>query len=178
MIQERRGLWVSQTSAKAINAFMQSAVVDEANASLGLCRLHANTSIDQTLSHIQNDLFDLGADLAQPLEHKQKKMLRVHETQVTYLENKIDMMNAELSPLHSFVLPGGSVFSAHVHMARTLVRRAEREIIVLNEESQLNTYILKYINRLSDYLFVLSRYMNKCGEKDILWVPGQNHPLS
>ncbi|MDC0344863.1 cob(I)yrinic acid a,c-diamide adenosyltransferase [Alphaproteobacteria bacterium] len=152
--------------------------VDESNASIGLCRLYAeNHSADTALKRIQNDLFDLGADLAQlhaASEEKENKTLRITATQVTWLETQMDQLNEDLAPLTSFVLPGGSTFSAQLHMARTIVRRAERDMVALHAIAPVNEDALKYVNRLSDYLFVLGRHGNDNGKKDILWTPGEN----
>lgn len=150
--------------------------VDEANASLGLCRLytHDNHKIDTLLARIQNDLFDIGADLCVPGDPG-NKALRILSSQVIFLEGQIDFFNESLKPLTSFILPGGSALSAHLHMARTLVRRAERLACALfDHEPILNLEIIKYLNRLSDMLFVLSREANDRGDQDVLWVPGQN----
>jgi cob(I)alamin adenosyltransferase len=155
--------------------------VDETNASIGMVRLHLGTDdpkLDGQLVRIQNDLFDLGADLCVP-DRGQKleyEPLRMTDTQVKRLEEEIDEMNAELKPLRSFVLPGGSPAAAALHMARTISRRAERLMVELATEPSepVGAAALKYINRLSDYLFVASRYVNDRGKADVLWVPGQN----
>jgi cob(I)alamin adenosyltransferase len=148
--------------------------VDEGNSVLGLARLHvANADVLQSLRHIQNDLFDVGADLCQPERPaRQKPVLRITEEQVTWLEKQIDHFNANLEPLTSFVLPGGSPASAHLHHARTVMRRAERDVVRLAAEEAVNAPVLQYINRLSDLLFVLARYMNDQGREDIRWQPG------
>ena len=149
--------------------------VDEANAVIGVARLHAVGAVDATLARIQNDLFDLGADLCTPERDDPKfPPLRVVQGQVDRLEAEIDAMNAELEPLASFILPGGSVLAAHLHHARTVARRAERDITRLAEIETINPLAVKYINRLSDHLFVLARHVNDGGAKDVLWVPGQN----
>lgn len=148
--------------------------VDEANASLGVVRLYTEEEIDKLLSHIQNDLFDIGADLCLPEQKGNEKGLRLHPHQVTFLEEKIDYYNKPLPPLQSFVLPGGTSLSALLHQARTIVRRAERTACRLNEQEQLNETIISYLNRLSDLLFVLARYANHQKGGDILWVPGSN----
>jgi cob(I)alamin adenosyltransferase len=151
--------------------------VDEVNSVIGLVRLStgAAAEIDTMLSRIQNDLFDLGADLCTPeQENPQYPPLRIVEAQVDRLEHEIDAMNAELSPLKSFVLPGGTPAAAHLHLARTVSRRAERLMTELAEHEPVGTPALKYINRLSDHLFVLSRYVNDKGVLDVLWVPGAN----
>ena len=155
--------------------------VDETNASIGMVRVHlgdADPKLDAMLVRIQNDLFDLGADLCVP-DRGQKleyEPLRVTDGQVKRLEEEIDEMNAELKPLRSFVLPGGSPAAAALHMARTISRRAERLMVELAAEPSepVASAALKYINRLSDLLFVASRYVNDRGKSDVLWVPGQN----
>jgi cob(I)alamin adenosyltransferase len=147
--------------------------VDEANAVIGLVRLHSSGEADAMLGRIQNDLFDLGADLATPEEPAPKyPPLRVTAAQVERLEHEIDAMNAVLAPLNSFVLPGGSAAAAHLHHARTVVRRAERLVTALMEAEPVNPEALKYTNRLSDHLFVLARHLNGDGRDDVLWVPG------
>ncbi len=151
--------------------------VDEANAVIGLVRLHTTDrpEIDAMLARIQNDLFDLGADLCTPeAEDPPYPPLRILETQVDRLEAEIDAMNADLAPLTSFILPGGSPAAAHLHLARTVVRRAERLMTELAETEPVNPAAVKYANRLSDHLFVLSRKMNADGAADVLWVPGAN----
>jgi ATP:cob(I)alamin adenosyltransferase len=131
--------------------------------------------MDRTLSRIQNDLFDVGADLATPIRDAYEfEPLRVVEAQVSWLEQQIDQYNANLEPLRSFILPAGSVFSAHMHVARTTVRRAERDIAHLAAIEELNPNALKYMNRLSDLCFVLARFGNDNGKNDKLWVPGEN----
>ena len=147
--------------------------VDEANAAIGLARLHAEGEIDAALARIQNDLFDLGADLCTPEGGERgTQALRILPSQVARLEHEIDRLNAELKPLDSFVLPGGSAVSANLHLARTVVRRAERLVAELAGQQPLNPEALKYLNRLSDHLFVLSRHANDKGAKDVLWRPG------
>lgn len=146
--------------------------VDEANAAIGWARQSAEKSIDALLARIQNDLFDLGADLCMPEE--KEGALRVIASQVEFLEKKIDTLNAELEPLNSFVLPAGSSSSTALHMARTVVRRAERSLVALNKNQPINGEAVKYLNRLSDLLFVLGRHANDKGKKDVLWVPGQS----
>jgi len=149
--------------------------VDEANATIGLARLHTTGEVDAMLARIQNDLFDLGADLCVPetSEHS-AKALRIVDSQVDRLEREIDAMNAELSPLNSFVLPGGTPAAAYLHLARTIARRAERVMVGLSQIDPIGIPALKYMNRLSDHLFVVSRYVNDKGAKDILWTPGAN----
>lgn len=149
--------------------------VDEANAAIGLVRLHtADMPEDALLGRIQNDLFDLGADLCTPDEGKDLgyEPLRILPAQVERLEREIDAMNAELQPLQSFILPGGAPAAAHLHLARTLARRAEREITRLAVREAINPAALQYMNRLSDHLFVLGRRLNGNGAHDVLWVPG------
>lgn len=164
--------------------------VDEANSIIGLARLHTKDSAkhDHMLSLIQNDLFDLGADLATPPSEgddyaPQEMVLRIVPTQTVRLETEIDAMNEHLAPLNSFILPGGSPASAFLHQARTVVRRAERDAIhaqrVLSDDTEnaapaINPEAIKYLNRLSDHLFVLGRVLNDNGATDVLWVPGQN----
>ncbi|WP_374649967.1 cob(I)yrinic acid a,c-diamide adenosyltransferase [Dongia sp.] len=148
--------------------------VDEANAAIGVARLQCSGDIDTMLNRIQNDLFDLGADLCQPEDPKDYPPLRVIEAQVERLEQEIDRLNAELEPLKSFVLSGGTPAAAHLHLARTVARRAERDITALMEHESINPAALRYINRLSDLLFVMARYLNDKGRGDVLWVPGQN----
>ena len=148
--------------------------VDEANAVIGLVRLHTTHEFDAMLARIQNDLFDLGADLCTP-EGESKRgegALRVVASQVERLEKEIDAMNAELAPLTSFILPGGSEVAARLHLARTVSRRAERCMTRLAAEQAINPEAIKYINRLSDHLFVLARRLNDNGATDVLWVPG------
>ena len=152
--------------------------VDEANAAIGLVRLHTAApemaAEDAMLGRIQNDLFDLGADLCTPDEGKDLgyEPLRILPAQVERLEREIDAMNAELAPLTSFILPGGTPAAAHLHLARTLTRRAEREITRLATAEAITAAALHYINRLSDHLFVLGRRLNGNGAQDVLWVPG------
>jgi cob(I)alamin adenosyltransferase len=149
--------------------------VDEANAAIGLARLQADADLDAMLGRIQNDLFDLGADLCTPEDGRRGAgALRIAATQVKRLEREIDMMNASLRPLDSFILPGGSAAAAHLHLARTVVRRAERLVSDLAQQEPVNPEALRYLNRLSDHLFVLSRRGNDNGGRDVLWVPGAN----
>ncbi len=154
--------------------------IDETNAFLGLARQHTAEAaeLDAMLERIQNDLFDLGADLATPDtgEPQQYEPLRIVEAQVTRLEKEIDRLNADLQPLRSFVLPGGSAAAAALHVARTVSRRAERRMVELSrsEGEIVSRPALAYINRLSDFLFVAGRWANDRGKADILWVPGKN----
>lgn len=155
--------------------------VDEANAVIGLARAILGqggdgAELDPILSRVQNDLFDVGADLCVPEtpDEEPGASLRVTEAQVSSLEADIDRLNADLEPLTSFVLPSGSALSAHLHHARTVVRRAERAITALIEDEPVNSHALTYINRLSDLLFVMARVANNVGQTDVLWTPGAN----
>jgi cob(I)alamin adenosyltransferase len=154
--------------------------IDEVNAAIGLARLHTaqDAQLDAALSRIQNDLFDVGADLCTPGKGKGPEGARLTVTakQLDWLEAEIDRLNAELSPLRSFVLPGGSAAAATLHLARTICRRAERLIVELKDDAgeSVSAEIVKYVNRLSDFLFVASRYTNGKGAEDVLWKPGQN----
>ncbi|MEM6422148.1 MAG: cob(I)yrinic acid a,c-diamide adenosyltransferase [Pseudomonadota bacterium] len=152
--------------------------VDELNAALGVARLTAEGEIADAITRIQNDLFDLGADLCTPdMERDAEREyppLRMAPQQVDRLEAEIDAMNADLQPLRSFILPGGSALAAHLHVARTVCRRAERQTIALSAVEGVNEAALKYLNRLSDWFFVASRVANDNGRADILWVPGKN----
>jgi len=154
--------------------------LDEVNAAIGIARLHTagDTTLDNSLSRIQNDLFDVGADLCTPGRGKGPggARLTVTDKQVAWLEAEIDRLNAELVPLRSFILPGGSAAAAYLHFARTVCRRAERLVAELKEKPQesVTPEVLKYVNRLSDYLFVASRYANGKGAADVLWKPGEN----
>ncbi|WP_417451627.1 cob(I)yrinic acid a,c-diamide adenosyltransferase [Kordiimonas sp.] len=150
--------------------------VDEANAFIGVARLHCEGVPDKMLARIQHDMFDLGADLSTPGDDftPSEMTLRITAEQVTRLEEEIDAMNADLSPLTNFTLPGGTPPGAHLHVARTVVRRAERAAITASREMPINPEAIKYLNRLSDHLFVLSRHVNKKGSGDVLWVPGAN----
>jgi cob(I)alamin adenosyltransferase len=148
--------------------------VDEANAAIGVARLHvADAEADAMLQRIQNDLFDLGADLCTPEDGRRVAgALRIVAAQVARLEREIDTMNAALRPLDSFILPGGTTAAAHLHVARTVTRRAERLVCALAAEEAVNPEAVKYLNRLSDHLFVLGRRVNDNGAKDVLWQPG------
>jgi cob(I)alamin adenosyltransferase len=149
--------------------------VDEANAAIGMARLHADPAADEMLGRIQNDLFDLGADLCTPEDGKRAAgALRIAAAQVERLEAEIDAMNATLQPLDSFILPGGTAAAAYLHLARTIARRAERLVSELNGAENVNPEALKYLNRLSDHLFVLGRRVNDSGAHDVLWRPGAN----
>ena len=149
---------------------------DEANAVIGIARLHTEGEADAMLARIQNDLFDLGADLCRPPPGDAKEddgALRITQPQVQRLEDEIDAMNGRLEPLTSFILPGGTPAAAHLHVARTVVRRAERLMTELATNETVNAQALQYANRLSDHLFVLARQLNDGGKADILWEPGQ-----
>ncbi|NQV98720.1 MAG: cob(I)yrinic acid a,c-diamide adenosyltransferase [Rhodospirillales bacterium] len=148
---------------------------DEANSVIGIVRLHCTGDTDAMLARIQNDLFDLGADLCTPEgANRSQGALRVVAEQVSRLEMEIDAMNANLADLTSFILPGGSPASAYLHLARTVARRCERLMTELSETEPVNPEAIKYINRLSDHLFVLARHLNEDGKSDVLWVPGKN----
>ena len=154
--------------------------IDEANAAIGLARLHTghDAELDSALARIQNDLFDVGADLCTPGQGKGPggARLTVTDKQIEWLEAEIDRFNAALQPLRSFVLPGGSAASAYLHLARTICRRAERLIAELKDkpDESVSSEVLRYVNRLSDFLFVASRYANSRGAGDVLWKPGEN----
>ena len=154
--------------------------VDETNACVGLARLHvaADADLDAMLGRVQNDLFDLGADLATPEtgEALSYEPLRVAAGQVERVEREIDLLNADLAPLRSFVLPGGSAAAAALHLARTVCRRAERIVVALSRRDgeAVSPAAVQYLNRLSDLLFVAARVVNDKGARDVLWVPGQN----
>jgi len=156
--------------------------VDETNACVGLARLHTEGEVDAMLSRIQNELFDLGADLATPETEKPLpyEPLRILDAQVERLEREIDRLNEALSPLRSFVLPGGSPAAAALHLARTVCRRAERLVVALAEKpgEAVSPAAIKYLNRLSDFLFVASRFVNDRGQRDVLWVPGKTRSES
>jgi cob(I)alamin adenosyltransferase len=151
--------------------------VDELNALLGLVRVSTplDADVDQLLASVQNDLFDVGADLCLPAspEETPGKALRVRAEQALRLEQAIDRFNANLAPLRSFVLPGGTSAAAWCHVARTVCRRAERDVVTLARRESINAQVIVYLNRLSDLLFVLARALNDNGAKDVLWVPGQ-----
>ncbi len=152
--------------------------VDETNATIGLARLHSTGEMDEALSRIQNDMFDLGADLCRPEMEKDAESdyppLRMAASQVERLEVEIDAMNAHQETLKSFILPGGSPLAAHLHLCRTVSRRAERLSIELSRTESVNPAAIKYLNRLSDWFFVAARAANENGKTDILWVPGAN----
>ncbi|MEC7245636.1 MAG: cob(I)yrinic acid a,c-diamide adenosyltransferase, partial [Pseudomonadota bacterium] len=144
--------------------------IDELNSVLGMARLECDDQMDSQLARIQNDLFDLGADLA--TIDDMKPALRITAEQVTRLEKEIDAINEHLAALNSFILPGGTALAAWLHLARTVARRAERQMTELAAVESVNEHAMHYINRLSDLLFVLARHANDGGKKDILWVPG------
>jgi cob(I)alamin adenosyltransferase len=165
------GSRISKTSLRitAIGA------VDETNSAIGIARLDAEGDVDAMLAHIQNDLFDLGADLCTPEDRRKAEgRLRIIGAQVERLEREIDAMNEKLSPLTSFVLPGGTALAAHLHLARAIARRAEAAIVALATKEKINDAALRYANRLSDHLFVMARMANDGGMGDVLWVPGKN----
>ena len=151
---------------------------DELNSFLGIARLEADGAMDAQLERIQNDLFDLGADLCRPDMEQDAEAeyppLRVAAAQVSRLEDEIDAMNASLDPLRSFILPGGSKLAAHLHVCRTVARRAERLSVELATMEAINPDAVKYLNRLSDWFFVAARTANNGGKDDVLWVPGAN----
>ena len=151
--------------------------VDETNSVIGIARLHVqNVTLDQKLARIQNELFDLGADLATPLpeegEQDSEYALRIVASQVASLESDLDQLNDDMDALKSFVLPGGSAPAAYLHQARTVARRAERSMVTLAMNTPVNDQAMAYINRLSDFLFVAARWCNEQGDQDVLWVPG------
>ncbi|MGI4850599.1 MAG: cob(I)yrinic acid a,c-diamide adenosyltransferase [Janthinobacterium lividum] len=149
--------------------------VDETNATLGLVRLHLEQKDEiDIISRIQNDLFDVGADLCMPQDHEKKTTLRILPRHVLRLEQEIDQMNQNLEPLNSFILPGGTSASAYLHLARTITRRAERTVCHLAAQEDVNIHLISYLNRLSDHLFVFARHANDQGRLDILWDPGAN----
>jgi cob(I)alamin adenosyltransferase len=152
--------------------------VDECNATVGMARLHSEGEMNTWLAAIQNDLFDLGADLCRPEMEKDAEAeyppLRMAAVQVARLEAEIDAMNAHLTPLRSFILPGGSALAAHLHLCRTVARRAERLTVDLASGEPVNEHAVKYLNRLSDWFFVAGRVANDNGTADVLWVPGAN----
>lgn len=164
---------VSKASAR-VEAY---GAVDEANSAIGVARLHttADALLDPILERVQNDLFDLGADLATPDSPDLKfEPLRIQASQTDRLEAEVDQLNAKLTPLTSFILPGGAPAAAHLHLARAIARRAERCAVSLSEETAINPEAVKYLNRLSDLLFVAARYANDEGRADLLWTPGAN----
>ena len=161
--------------ADRVNAY---GTVDEVNATVGLARLHADGDAAEQLARIQNDLFDLGADLCRPDMAKDAEAeyppLRITDAQVARLEGELDAMTQAVEPLRSFVLPGGSALAAHLHLCRTVTRRAERLCVELAASEDVNPAAVKYLNRLSDWFFQASRIANDDGRADVLWVPGAN----
>ena len=154
-----------------VNAY---GTVDELNASLGVIILYATENLKRKLKNIQNDLFDIGADLCVPISEKNKDRLRLSTNQIETLELEIDEMNSILEPLNSFVLPGGCRPATFLHMARTICRRAERSVVSLRSQEKINDNTLVYLNRLSDWLFVASRVENQENSSEVLWAPGKN----
>lgn len=149
--------------------------VDELNATLGLLIAHLSNEPELVLLRsIQNDLFDVGADLCVPIKDDEETKLRITESQTTRLEREIDRLNEKLQPLNSFILPGGSVAAAWCHFARTVCRHAERSVVTLSGQESINVQTIIYLNRLSDLLFVLARVLNDDGQNDVLWQPGQS----
>jgi len=174
------GLVTGERRSKSDLIFDAIGTVDETSAVIGMARIHVSEThpqLDAMLSRIQNDLFDLGADLATPeSDGLSFEALRIVPAQVERLEKEIDALNADLQPLRSFILPGGSPAAAALHLARTVARRAERQMVNLSQQegAKVGPAALQYINRLSDLLFVASRTVNDNGASDVLWVPGQN----
>lgn len=149
--------------------------IDETNAVIGIARLFTTGPDDKILGRIQNDLFDLGADVSTPKGGKhEKSALRIAQKQINRLEREIDQMNVAIKPLTSFILPGGTAASSHLHLARTIARRAERLLVLAAEQDDISPLAIKYLNRLSDHLFVMSRKTNNDGKDDVLWKPGEN----
>jgi len=174
------GLGNGERRSKADPRVEAYGTIDEANAAMGLAVLHLShlPALQQELVLIQNDLFDLGADLATPDTGKELgyEPLRITQAQVRRIEHQIDAYNSNLRPLGSFVLPGGTTASAYLHLARTITRRAERAIVELAGRETISKPCLEYVNRLSDFLFVASRVANDGGKGDVLWVPGKSRP--
>ena len=168
------GVRVAKHSLR-VNAY---GTVDETNATVGMARMHATGEMDTRLARIQNDLFDLGADFCRPDMAKDDEAeyppLRMSDAQVARLETEIDEMNARLTPLRSFILPGGSALATQLHLCRTVSRRAERLAVELAAAEEANPAAVKYLNRLSDWFFVAARIANDDGKSDVLWVPGAN----
>jgi cob(I)alamin adenosyltransferase len=167
-------LGTGERRPKSDPRFEAIGTVDELNATIGLARFDIPADIDLVLARIQNDIFDLGADLAVPESAKTKDRLRISTAQVAAVEAEIDRLNAELQPLTSFVLPGGTRQAAAFHLCRTIARRAERVMVGLAKAEPLNPEAIRYVNRLSDFFFVAARYANSRGATDVLWVPGKN----
>lgn len=170
------GLGSGERRSKSDLRFEAIGTIDELSAAIGLARVAPPGcgDLDPMLARIQNDLFDLGADLAVPDRTDMRERLRVVEAQVTRLERELDALNADLAPLTSFILPGGTPPAAALHFARTVARRAERIMVALNAREPLNPAALTFVNRLSDFLFVAARVANDGGTSDVLWVPGEN----
>jgi cob(I)alamin adenosyltransferase len=169
------GLGDGSRISKASERIAAIGAVDETNSAIGIARLDAEGDADAMLARIQNDLFDLGADLCAPEDgRKAEGRLRIAGAQVERLEREIDAMNENLSPLTSFVLPGGTALAAHLHLARAIARRAETAMVTLAAQEQINDAALRYANRLSDHLFVMARTANGGGMGDVLWIPGKN----
>jgi cob(I)alamin adenosyltransferase len=167
------GLGDGSRVSKASLRIAAIGAVDETNSAIGVARVVADGEMDAMLARIQNDLFDLGADLSAPQDGRKASVrLRIAEAQVARLEGEIDAMNANLSPLTSFILPGGTALAAHLHLARAIARRAEAAIVALAADEKINDAAIRYANRLSDHLFVMARAAN--GGDDVLWVPGEN----
>ncbi|MBW8708091.1 MAG: cob(I)yrinic acid a,c-diamide adenosyltransferase [Alphaproteobacteria bacterium] len=169
------GLGDGSRVSKASPRITTIGAVDETNSAIGIARLDAEGDADKMLARIQNDLFDLGADLCAPEDgRKAEGRLRICAAQVERLEREIDAMNESLAPLTSFILPGGTALAAHLHLARAIARRAETAMVALAQDETINDAALRYINRLSDHLFVMARTANDGGMGDVLWVPGKN----
>ena len=151
--------------------------VDETNSAIGVALTSSSSYIKEILTKIQNDLFDLGADISTPIKNKDDQALRIVEEQVLQIEKKIDEINLKLKDLESFVLPGGSLTAANIHLSRSICRRAELNILALSEINKINPFALSFINRLSDLLFVIARHENNAGKEDILWKPGSSQNL-
>ena len=167
------GLGDGSRVSKADARITAIGAVDEANCAIGVARVVADGDFDAMLGRIQNDLFDLGADLSAPEDgRKAEGRLRMADAQVTRLEAEIDAVNESLAPLTSFILPGGTALAAHLHLARAIARRAEAAIVALAADAAINPAAIRYANRLSDHLFVMARAAN--GGEDVLWVPGEN----
>ena len=172
------GLGDGSRISKAALRVAAMGAVDETNSAIGVARLDAEGDRDAMLARIQNDLFDLGADLCAPEDgRKAEGRLRIVEAQVERLEHEIDAMNAALAPRASFVLPGGTALAAHLHLARAIARRAEVAIVALAAQEKISEAALRYANRLSDHLFVMARSANDAGMGDVLWVPGATRDL-
>ena len=174
------GLASGERRPKSDLRFATIGTVDEVNAHVGATRIYTSSpgagyaDLDPMLARIQNDLFDLGADLASPEAAAGRERLRITASQVERLEREIDQLNRNLKPLTSFVLPGGKPAAAALHLCRTVARRAERLIVDLKSREPLNPEAARYVNRLSDFFFVAARAVNDDGAADVLWVPGQN----